>query len=773
MAGFSRASAISVNNEDMSRDFERSPSPEEPPNQDYDAWFRPADTLPTTSFQVASSALPTVETPIAVGFTNAAHKGLLAPSSAALAKARQKMKEIWQELDSPDTGSASATSSTPSAELSESTFRSSSSLSSKKSPRRPVLHPVVNSLDSPGLGSPSTPTPAGFSRPNKPTSSMTPIELFISKNSKPFKSPLLVKKPTTPRSVDSPRTTTSNRLDGFAADRSQHPLASAPITGASSFPAIATPARHPKAPIPGSSVKKPTFTTFVTPFKPGMKPGQPGRLALEETQRALQFKQFQPSQLSAKRKADWLTTERPTDKAGREAWTGVFNLIPPPNRQNLQSSGLIPQQYFNSDLEAMGINPTELSQITPTMAKYYKFHTPDASPLLPLTSTPPVMLGPEQAFNSLLEYGCSCATQEWVDNHWGLILWKLAGMVGLDPQREGTANKRWCWAEVMRQMFYRYKRPGIDINRTETIFRYEREYNQGQRPPLRLITTRDAPAAYPMILCVSDICWNNRVYSDKGALLAPQPELEVTDGWYRIRARIDGPMARAVQRGHIRIGRKIGVAGAYLSSEKRDPSEVLDAYSSVRLVISGNSSHMMPWHAKLGFNPGPCISTLHSLTPDGGIVAAMDLVVVKVHPIAYIELVPCESRLQVRDGPMNASDEAVAHEKWKKQYEHEMSKLRTEYEKRWERYEGYLDRLERRAGDQEYRLSQDHFPQDILENMYDELEDAVKAPNVLSSLGRYECASLAWFVREHLEKEKAHAQVNMENELQVGSFSAI
>lgn len=45
----------------------------------------------------------------------------------------------------------------------------------------------------------------------------------------------------------------------------------------------------------------------------------------------------------------------------------------------------------------------------------------------------------------------------------------------------------------------------------------------------------------------------------------PYPELEVTDGWYRLRAKIDLPMARAVQKGFIRVGRKIGVAGARVS----------------------------------------------------------------------------------------------------------------------------------------------------------------------------------------------------------------
>jgi breast cancer 2 susceptibility protein len=38
-----------------------------------------------------------------------------------------------------------------------------------------------------------------------------------------------------------------------------------------------------------------------------------------------------------------------------------------------------------------------------------------------------------------------------------LILWKLAGMVYLDPELENDPKrKRWCWSEVIRQLLYRY-----------------------------------------------------------------------------------------------------------------------------------------------------------------------------------------------------------------------------------------------------------------------------------------------------------------------------
>ena len=67
-----------------------------------------------------------------------------------------------------------------------------------------------------------------------------------------------------------------------------------------------------------------------------------------------------------------------------------------------------------------------------------------------------------------------------------------------------------------------------------------------------------------------------------------------------------------------------------LWSERKEPKEVLECYNSTKLVLSGNSSHLAPWHAKLGIQKGVPIATLNSLNPDGGLVAFMDIVVLKV-----------------------------------------------------------------------------------------------------------------------------------------------
>lgn len=44
------------------------------------------------------------------------------------------------------------------------------------------------------------------------------------------------------------------------------------------------------------------------------------------------------------------------------------------------------------------------------------------------------------------------------------------------------------------------------------------------------------------------------------------PELELSDGWYRIRTTIDETLARALNKGRIKVGVKLAITGARVSS---------------------------------------------------------------------------------------------------------------------------------------------------------------------------------------------------------------
>jgi len=81
------------------------------------------------------------------------------------------------------------------------------------------------------------------------------------------------------------------------------------------------------------------------------------------------------------------------------------------------------------------------------------------------------------------------------------------------------------------------------------------------RPPFQKIANQDVPASHPLVVCVSNIFWSPGVTED-GVPIDPHPELEVTDGWYRLRAQIDLPIAKAIRKGVIKVGRKIAIAGA-------------------------------------------------------------------------------------------------------------------------------------------------------------------------------------------------------------------
>lgn len=136
-----------------------------------------------------------------------------------------------------------------------------------------------------------------------------------------------------------------------------------------------------------------------------------------------------------------------------------------------------------------------------------------------------------------------------------------------------------------------------------------------------------------MILCVSKVVWTEGRRNPDGSV-EDAPELEVTDGWYRLRAEVDAPLTRAIRKGVIKVGRKISIVDAKLVTDRKEPSEILEAYDNVKLGLSGNSTHLVPWHAKLGFRRCANICTLSSLTSDGGSIAMMKLRIERVRLVS-------------------------------------------------------------------------------------------------------------------------------------------
>ncbi|KAL1737489.1 hypothetical protein EV714DRAFT_241592 [Schizophyllum commune] len=740
--GFTSATKIPLVAGDTGFSYERSPSPEAPPERDYSSWFSadaPAAAIEEPSFVAASAftrtgAVPAFQTASSVaavpdipviGFQKASNKGVLMPSKAALEKAKQRLSDIWQDdtADSEQGADLSSNAAAPPSAIPE-------------TPVRPALREIPQSVNSAASTTPSSSRPPSMKAP-------------LANRPKPFKSPLLASGAVKKSYANSPLNPQNPHASTFSKASSQlstHPQATPqrPVASTSSYqtPQVRRPqSRH-------------TPSAFKTPFKQGMGPGQAGRLELERKEREEKAKQAAAAMLSATPQNKGKAPEGAVAQRGQmpthtSASRSQKLSSTKPGKKPLSESGLEPQSFTASELVEMGVtNLAELEEITPATAIDYFFYGP------PGPSGEPVELGPPEALDALLKKGCTLATKPWVDNHWCLILWKLAAMVALDPEdetRPKDSHKRWCWEEVINQLLYRYGR----------------ELNSPSRPALRLITTRDAPSTSPMVLAVTKITFSERGVDDEGILLEPHPELEVTDGWYRLRAQVDEPMARAVRRGLIRVGRKIAMAGARLSSESKDPQEVLEAYNSTCLILSGNSSHLAPWHAKLGFQPsgGPYICTLGSLTPDGGLACVLDLVVERAYPVAYIEFIEQEDGTTRREGPRTAADEARENDKWQRKRDNEAAKLHAVFEKKVHRYLGYAERCEQKAAAKGFQPNPDESPPDSIDGIYDQLEEPADANEALANISVIEAGWLAKYIRDSIEKESERARDDMEKEL--------
>lgn len=94
------------------------------------------------------------------------------------------------------------------------------------------------------------------------------------------------------------------------------------------------------------------------------------------------------------------------------------------------------------------LSPEEIWRIDATNAAYYGF--------LDTTSTDANApnKGHADALIELTAAGCEGLTAAWVENHWALILWKLASLVRSKPSLFG--EEKFSWEEMIRQLKYRY-----------------------------------------------------------------------------------------------------------------------------------------------------------------------------------------------------------------------------------------------------------------------------------------------------------------------------
>ncbi|GAA6037981.1 hypothetical protein JCM8097_009523 [Rhodosporidiobolus ruineniae] len=334
----------------------------------------------------------------------------------------------------------------------------------------------------------------------------------------------------------------------------------------------------------------------------------------------------------------------------------VFDLDAEPGpRFDVLNFGMRPQTHYYEHLEAQRL-PLELLDMDSTSGADYAF---------------PCGRSVDDAFTALKNLVASrmpnekdLVTLPWVKNHWTLVLWKLASYVRSRPD---LLSEWWSFERVMEQLRYRY----------------EREINRAERSCIKRIQEHDSPASLPMVLTVSQIRWDEPPEEDDGAAANLGEDaalvivgLELTDGWYRIRTNFDVTLKNACERGKLVVGSKIAVMGAKLSSMRSEGTDVLQALSRSTLVISGNSTCLVPWHAPLGFRPDPFVSSLDRLASAGGIVPLIDVVVERAFPCGYIDL-----RRGRGTETWGEEEEVAKAEEWKRGRKKIEAKLADEAEK--------------------------------------------------------------------------------------------
>ena len=235
----------------------------------------------------------------------------------------------------------------------------------------------------------------------------------------------------------------------------------------------------------------------------------------------------------------------------------------------------------------------------------------------------------------------------WVKNHFRWIVWKMAAMERSFPTVYG--GKYLTPDNVLAQLGKRFE--------TEVI--------RAKRSALKRIYERDGVSTRLLVLCVAS------VQPSTGGAAPPQQEqedgqkaaaaaaaaasaaasapaaaaavqqkeamVEMTDGWYSIQCRLDGELTKYLEQGKIYVGQKLRIFGAQ-RSESEGVSPLEDGAAAVFLRITRNGTRRAKWHERLGFHKHRTFPVrLSSITPEGGAVPAIDVVVLRKLPTLFVE----------------------------------------------------------------------------------------------------------------------------------------
>ncbi|KAM7540143.1 hypothetical protein Aperf_G00000030344 [Anoplocephala perfoliata] len=238
------------------------------------------------------------------------------------------------------------------------------------------------------------------------------------------------------------------------------------------------------------------------------------------------------------------------------------------------------------------------------------------------------------------------ASHQWITHHFRQLAWRFGSIALLH------------YGTLVQHVFPNLSLPDSSVGRTdgrlflhvlllELRYRYDRELEAVQRPAIRKILERDDTPAKRIVLCVSHL----------ERLSDHQYRGRLTDGWYHIDWVPDPMLTRLIELGRIRVGTKMVTAGAELiqapsgfgggvESAKGENAHLFgDSSIGLALRLSGNSTVPAPPNARLGFaNRQPMAhlppTPLFSISPDGGTVSSICVLIQRRFQLQYMETCP-------------------------------------------------------------------------------------------------------------------------------------
>ncbi|PIN01752.1 DNA recombinational repair protein BRCA2 [Handroanthus impetiginosus] len=236
-------------------------------------------------------------------------------------------------------------------------------------------------------------------------------------------------------------------------------------------------------------------------------------------------------------------------------------------------------------------------------------------------------IGPDDFYQMLSQCGASIQylTKEWVSNHYKWIVWKLACYERCYPAK--FSGKLLTVSNVLEELRQRY----------------EREVNHGHRSAIKKILDGDAPPSSMMVLCISSVGQNHDPkFAHQSVSLEVDgnhraSEIELTDGWYCVKAQLDELLSRKLASGKLFLGQKLRIWGAKLCGWI-GPVSPFEASKSTSLLLHMNGTYRCHWAERLGLCKSAGIPlAFRCIKSTGGAVPSTLVGVTRIYPVLYRE----------------------------------------------------------------------------------------------------------------------------------------